>query len=134
MAQKRDQTNVYADLDISFDPNPLTGDLMVLKDENAVKRALKNVVFMNRGDYLFSPSFGSSIRDSLFENFNSLSRQLLEGNIRDSILSIEPRVGSLNVSVSDLSEVDQSVTITIRYLVRNGNSVNEVRFKVYRTR
>ena len=58
----------FKDISMSFQTNPLTKDLIAMKNENAIARSVKNIVFTNPGEKFFKPKFGSSISNSLFEN------------------------------------------------------------------
>ena len=51
----------FKDLSMSFKFNPLSGDLIALKNENAIARAVRNIVLTTPGEKLFNPDFGSSI-------------------------------------------------------------------------
>ena len=53
---------------MSFKFNPLSGDLIALKNENAIARAVRNIVSTTPGEKLFDPDFGSSVGEILFEN------------------------------------------------------------------
>ena len=60
----------YKDLSFTFKINPLKKDLVLLKDENAIKRALLNLFSYRKGEKFFNSSFGSGIPDLLFEPFD----------------------------------------------------------------
>ena len=60
----------FKDISMTFQSNPLTRDLIVLKNENAIARSVKNIVFTIPGEKPFNPDFGSRITDSLFENID----------------------------------------------------------------
>ena len=57
----------FKDLNITFKPHPVTGDLTTVKDEAAIKQAIINLLLTNRGERLFAPRIGSSLSDLLFE-------------------------------------------------------------------
>ena len=63
----------FKDLSMSFKFNPLSGDLIALKNENAIARAVRNIVSTTPGEKLFDPDFGSSVGEILFENVDDLS-------------------------------------------------------------
>ena len=58
----------FKDISMSFKFNPLSGDLITLKNENAIARAVRNIVSTTPGEKLFDPDFGSSVSEILFEN------------------------------------------------------------------
>ena len=63
----------FKDVSMTFQTNPLTKDLIVLKNENAIARSVKNIVFTIPGEKPFDPNFGSRITDSLFENVDDIT-------------------------------------------------------------
>ena len=63
----------FKDLSMSFKFNPLSGDLIALKNENAIARAVRNIVSTTPGEKLFDPDFGSSVSEILFENVDDIT-------------------------------------------------------------
>ena len=63
----------FKDLSMSFKYNPLSGDLIALKNENAIARAVRNIVLTSPGEKLFDPDFGSSVSEILFENVDDIT-------------------------------------------------------------
>lgn len=96
---------------MSFQTNPLTDDLIALKNENAIARSVKNIVFTNPGEKFFNPKFGSRITESLFENADDLTAIEIQTQIEETINRYEPRV--------DLRSVDATLNI-------DGNSFDVV--------
>ena len=82
----------FKDLSMSFQANPLTKDLIALKNQNAIARSLKNIVFTLPGEKFFNPDFGSRITASLFENINDVTASIIVDEIISSIERFEPRV------------------------------------------
>ena len=85
---------------MTFQSNPLTSDLIALKNENAIARSVKNIVFTNPGEKFFNPRFGSRITESLFENADDLTAIEIQTQIQDSIRRYEPRVKLRSVNVN----------------------------------
>ena len=63
----------FKDISMTFQSNPLTSDLIVLKNENAIARSIRNIVFTIPGEKFFNESFGSNINKSLFDYIDELS-------------------------------------------------------------
>ena len=57
----------FKDIDMSFLKNPFTNDISVVRNENAIKQALKNVMLTKTSEKVFDPEFGTNIWVSLFE-------------------------------------------------------------------
>ena len=82
----------FKDISMSFQTNPLTSDLIAMKNENAIARSVKNIVFTNPGEKFFNPRFGSRITESLFENADDLTAIEIQKQIEEPINRYEPRV------------------------------------------
>ena len=82
----------FKDISMTFQSNPLNDDLIALKNENAIARSIRNIVFTLPGEKFFNASFGSRITESLFENIDDVNATLIEDEIRESIDLNEPRV------------------------------------------
>ena len=89
----------FKDLSMSFKFNPLSGDLITLKNENAIARAVRNIVLTTPGEKFFDPDFGSSVSEILFENVDDITAVSIEDEIKSSLKNYEPRVELINVTV-----------------------------------
>ena len=99
---------------MSFGKNPMTNDLIALKNANAIARSVRNIVLTIPGEKPFDPYFGSNVRNILFENLDNLSANLLIQEIRLSIENYEPRVDL--VAVEAMPDYDSnSYDVTIVY-------------------
>ena len=104
----------YKDISMTFQANPLNLDIIGLKNENAIARSIRNIVFTLPGEKFFDENFGSKISASLFENIDDISAGLIVDEIRQSIDRYEPRVELLNVEAFPDFE-DNSFDILIVY-------------------
>ena len=82
----------FKDISMTFQSNPLNDDLIAIKNENAIARSLRNIVFTTPGEKFFNQSFGSRISESLFENLDEITATIIVDEIRQSIDNYEPRV------------------------------------------
>ena len=89
----------FKDVSMTFKYNPLNGDLIALKNANAIARSLKNIVLTGHGEKFFDPEFGSRVSESLFENLDEVTALSIQEEIEYSIVNYEPRVNVLNVLV-----------------------------------
>ena len=104
----------FKDISMSFQTNPLTNDLIAMKNENAIARSVKNIVFTNPGEKFFNPRFGSRITDSLFENADDLTAIEIQTQIQESIRRYEPRVNL--ISVDAFANIDgNAFDVIIKY-------------------
>ncbi len=87
----------FKDVSMTFQANPLNFDLIGLKNENAIARSVRNIVFTLPGEKFFDEEFGSRISASLFENIDDISAGIIVDEITYSIERYEPRVDLINV-------------------------------------
>lgn len=108
---------VHTDLDLNFVPNPMTGDINPVKDIEAIKNSVKNLISTNFQERPFQPEIGSGVRGLLFELADPITMHDIEMAITRTIENFEPRVILQNVEVSD--DVDNNaynVSITFQIL------------------
>ena len=87
----------FKDISMTFQANPLNNDLIGLKNENAIARSVRNIVFTLPGEKFFDENFGSRISASLFENIDDITADQIVDEITQSIENYEPRVKLLLV-------------------------------------
>ena len=100
--------NGFKDLSMSFQANPLSKDLIALKNANAIARSVKNIVFTLPGEKFFNPDFGSRITASLFENINDVTANIIVDEIVESIVRYEPRVSLIEEGVRAFPNYDNN--------------------------
>ncbi len=104
----------FKDISMTFQSNPLSDDLIAIKNENAIARSIRNIVFTTPGEKFFDPSFGSRITESLFENIDEITATIIVDEIRQSIDNYEPRVEVDDVKAFPNFE-NNSFDVTITY-------------------
>ena len=109
--------NLYSDLNLNFNKNPATKDIAKLKDVEAVKRSVRNLILTNRFERPFHPEIGSDIRALLFENMTPTIQTLLTDRIKDVLDTYEPREVLNDVIVSGDMDLNQ-YGVTIKFYVR----------------
>ena len=127
------ETKLYADIDFRFRPHPITGDVTIKYDTDAIKRAVRNIVLTNFYERPFKPSLGSSLRNQLFEMTTDRKVRRLADRIQKIIEDFEPRVENVKVQfgeVSDRNELD----VIIFYNIKNNSQGQELDFTVSRAR
>ena len=106
----------FKDISMTFQANPLNDDLIALKNENAIARSIRNIVFTLPGEKFFNASFGSRITESLFENIDDITSTIIVDEITQSIENYEERFKLLDVQASPNYD-NNSYDLTIRYLI-----------------
>ena len=87
----------FKDISMTFQSNPLNSDLITLKNESAIARSIRNIVFTVPGEKFFNENFGSNISRSLFENIDEITASIIVDEIRQSIQNFEPRVNLIDL-------------------------------------
>ena len=106
----------FKDVSMSFKYNPLSGDLITLSNENAIARAVRNIVSTTPGEKFFDPDFGSSVCEILFENVDDITAVSIQDEIKSCLGNYEPRVELIDVFVDpnfDENQFDVKITYRI---------------------
>ena len=103
----------FRDLSLSFNRHPITNDLLPLRNEDAIKRAVQNLVRTKIGEVFFRNDIGTRISGALFELGNSDFIDPISTEIDTVITNFEPRVNNVNVEVN--SSVDTN-TLDVKVL------------------
>ena len=122
----------YADLDIFFTPHPVTGDITVKTDTDAVRRSVRNIILTNKFERPFKPNFGGSLRDMLFELNTMPKLQRAKDRIIKTLTTFEPRVNNVQVRLEENDS--NSIRCIIFYNIKNGVNNQRVEFTLTRTR
>ena len=110
----------FKDISMTFQSNPLNDDLIALKNENAIARSIRNIVFTLPGEKFFNSSFGSRITESLFENIDDITATIIVDEIRESIETYEDRVQLIDV-LADPNFENNGFDVTITYEIIGRN-------------
>ena len=98
---------------MSFQVNPLTNDLIAIKNTTAIARSLRNLVLTTPGERFFNENLGSQVNNLLFENVDDITAMSIRTEIINVIENYEPRVKLLDVNVNpNPGENEMNVTIT----------------------
>ena len=93
-------SKAFKDINLSFKRHPVTNDVVTIRDEDAIKRSVKNIIFTILGEKPFVPLFGSVINQSLFDLNTNLNEIRISDEIKQSLLNYEPRIDNTEVTVS----------------------------------
>ena len=92
-------SRAFKDISLSFVPHPVTKDLQVLKNENAIRRAVRNIVETIPTERFFNSLLGSDVRRSLFEFVDFGTASIIQDQILIAIENFEERVDNVVVEV-----------------------------------
>ena len=127
-------TKGFKVLSSSFQTNPLSNDLLGIKNETAIARSIRNLVLTQQGERPFNSILGSKVSGLLFENLDEITGSAIRDEIRTTINNFEPRVNLLEVKV--LPNYDSyEYNVTIRYeIVGIDVSAQQLAFALQPTR
>jgi len=114
----------FTDIDLDFSRNPVTNDVAKIKNVEAIKRSVKNLIQTNFYERPFQPELGSGVRDMLFENFSPLTTVFLERKIEEVISNYEPRVALNSVNVEDDIDGNRLVADIQFYVIGSAEPVS----------
>ena len=102
----------FKDISSSFKVNPLSEDLIAIKNETGIARSVRNLILTSPGERFFNPILGSRVSKLLFESVDLITANAIEDEIRVTIENFEPRVELTSVDVkADLSGGEYNVAI-----------------------
>ena len=104
----------FLDVSASFQVNPINNDVIVTRNENAIARAIRNLIFTIPGEKPFQPLVGSNITNLLFENLDRLTATSIRSEIEATINQFEPRV-SLNFVKVTTNDINNEFDCVINY-------------------
>ena len=106
----------FKDINLSFKRHPVTNDVLTIRDEDAIKRSVKNIIFTILGEKPFQPNFGSVINESLFDLSTNLNEVRVTDEITTALVNYEPRISNIDGTVSvypDSNELNATVQYDI---------------------
>ena len=109
-------SRAFKDINLSFKRHPVTNDVVTIRNEDAIKRSVKNIIFTILGEKPFQPNFGSVISESLFDLSTNLNEVRITDEIRVSLTNYEPRISNILVKVTvrpDSNEMNATVQYDI---------------------
>ncbi len=89
----------FKDLNITFKKHPVTNDVVVSRDESAIKQAIVNLLLTNKGERLMNPRYGSDIRSYLFEPLDYGTAARVRSDINYCVTNFEPRISIQDLNV-----------------------------------
>jgi len=124
----------FKDVSMTFQKHPLTSDILALKNESAIARSVRNIVFTVPGEKFFDEDFGSRISQSLFENINDISANIIRNEIKNSLKLYEPRVNVREVDVKPNFDQNEFNVTIIYEIIGADVPAQELQFVLESTR
>ena len=124
----------FKDVSMTFQKHPLTSDILALKNESAIARSVRNIVFTVPGEKFFDEDFGSRISQSLFENINDISANIIRNEIESSLRLYKPRVNVREVEVNPNFDQNEFNVTIIYEIIGADVPAQELQFVLESTR
>jgi len=106
----------FKDLSASFQTNPLSNDLIALKNESAIARSVRNLVLTIQGERPFQPALGTRVNNLLFDNMDKLTASAIRSELRTTIENYEPRV-EINEIIVEADFERNAFDVTLQYFI-----------------
>ena len=106
----------FKDLSASFQTNPLSNDLIQLKNESAIARSVRNLVLTIQGERPFQPVLGTGVNNLLFDNMDKLTASAIRSELRTTIENYEPRV-EINEIIVEADFERNAFDVTLQYFI-----------------
>ena len=106
----------FKDISASFQTNPLSNDLIQLKNESAIARSVRNLVLTRQGERPFQPVLGTGVNNLLFENMDKLTASAIRSELRTTIENYEPRV-EINEILVEPDFEGNAFHVTLQYFI-----------------
>lgn len=90
---------VYSDYNISFLPDPITGDLQKVENDEAVKQSIRLLVLTSLNERVFQPGLGTTLQATLFDQLDDITLTILAKTIADGIRNFERRAELQSVDI-----------------------------------
>lgn len=115
---------VYSDFTNNFDAHPVKKDLVRVLNEASAKRAIRNLLLIDKEERFFKPDVGSNIRASLFEPLTPFTAETLRSEVEEVIRNFEPRVQLVDVSVKPVYDMNAYSVTIVFYILNKADPVN----------
>jgi len=106
----------FKDISLSFSRHPVTNDILILKNEDAIKKSVINLVRTRIGERFFNNLLGTSVDNSLFELNGQEVSTILDEEIKTVLSNFEPRIVVRDViveSIEDSNELNVKISYDI---------------------
>lgn len=122
------------DLSYNFLSHPVTGNLVLAKNQEAIKQSIKTLLFLNLYEKPYNLQINAGIKNYLFENINILDADILKSKIEVILLKFESRILLEDINLQYLESLN-SIAISINYKIVNQNNISDsISFVFGRTR
>jgi len=123
----------WADLNLRLTLHRIRKDIIPLKDDEAIKNSVKNLILTNFFERPFQPLVGANLRGLLFEPADAITKYELSDGIKQVLLDYEPRIRVSRVGIEDQSDRN-AYRITVYFQIIEMDLNTEVEIVLQRLR
>jgi len=124
---------IYSDLDLTFNRLPVTNDIALRFDDQAVIASVRNLLLTNFYERPFQPTVGSNIDKLLFEPVTNLTSGLISDEIKSVIANYEPRATIDTITVTPQPN-NNAFTVSLQLFIGNNTLPTAVNLLLQRSR
>ena len=114
------KTTLYSDFTVDLFPHPDTKQLTLLKNQNAIDSALRNLALTNKYERFHNPRVGGNMKNQLFNNILPTTQKAIENSLKEMIRNYEPRAVAINVIASPTPD-EEGYNVAVEYYERNSS-------------
>jgi len=126
-------SKIYSDIDFTFTKKPVTADVALSFDGQAVIRSIRNLLSTNHYERPFNPDLGANLNALLFEPISPLTSSALETEITNTIKNYEPRASIQSVVVNSQPDYN-AYNVTSSFFIENSTLPTTVTLLLERNR
>ena len=115
--QSEIEQEIFRDIPLNLTVHPVTGNLKVLTNAEAIKQSVKNIVLTNFYERPYNPEFGGDVLSQLFENIDPITEYNISKNIRVSLENYEPRAIVEDI-ITTVYEDQNALAVKIKFSVQ----------------
>lgn len=123
----------WTDLDLNLTLHPIRKDIVMLKDDQAIKYAVRNLLLTNFYERPFNHGVGANMRALLFEPADEITKSTLRKNIARCLGALEQRVEVIFINIVDEADAN-SYRILVKFRIKEFDTQSEVEIVLRRLR
>ena len=124
---------IYSDIDFTFTKKPVTADVALSYDAQAVIRSIRNLLSTKHYERPFNPNLGSNMDSLLFENISTATSISIEKEIENIVKNYEPRATLQQVMVSPFPEKN-AYNVSLSFFIENATLPTTITLLLERNR
>jgi len=123
----------FSDLNLKLTKHPIRKDITPLKDDAAIKNAVKNLLISNFYERPFQPTLGANLRGLLFEPASVLTKVALKSAITKVLVKNEKRISIIELKVEDNRD-NNAYRIYLTFRIKEFDEIQEIEIELRRLR